>query len=248
MIAFVAVSLYALKIKIPFKLNLKDHLFFMTFSVVNFSGSYALVYWAEQYINSGLASVLFSVMPFYVAFFAIWFLPAEKISFKKFLGIMVGFLGVLVIFRDQLQFSHTLAIFGMIAVVLSPAFSAMGTIMAKKARMRFHAVTLNTLPLLYTSLTFLIMYLLFELDRNVVFNWPAVISLLYLGIFGTALAFVLYFWLLKTTSAVLLSMITFVTPPLALIWGWLVLGESVSWELLIGMIIIFSGIVIVRKS
>lgn len=248
MIAFFAISLYAIKLKIPFTNQLKDHLFFLGFSVVNFSCSYALVYWAEQYINSGLTSVLFSVMPFYVSLFVIWLLPAEKISFKKFSGIFIGFLGVVIIFRDQLQFSHTLAIYGMIAVLLSPAFSAMGTIMAKKARMRFHAVTLNTLPLLYTSLTFLLMYLLFESDRTVIFNLPAVLSLLYLGVFGTAIAFVLYFWLLKTTSAVLMSLITFITPPLALIWGWLILDEAVTWELLIGMVIILGGIAIVRKA
>ena len=74
------------------------------------------------------------------------------------------------------------------------------------------------------------------------------LSLFYLGIFGTAIAFVLYFHLLKTTSAVLMSLITFVTPPLALFWGWFVLDEAISWQLVTGMLIIFSGIGIVRRS
>jgi len=59
---------------------------------------------------------------------------------------------------------------------------------------------------------------------------------------------VLYFWLLKTTSAVLMSLITFITPPLALIWGWFVLDEQLTVNLFLGMFVIFSGIFIVRRK
>jgi len=133
-------------------------------------------------------------------------------------------------------------------VLISPGFSAWGTILGKKARGKFHAVTLTTFPLLYTSLSLLLLHFLFEGASSVHFTLPAVASLFYLGIFGTAVAFVLYFWLLKTTSAVLMSLITFVTPPLALIWGWFVLDEALTWQLFAGMVIIFSGILIVRRA
>jgi len=247
-IAFLTLSAYALKLKLTIPKGLREHLFFIFFGVINFTGGYALVYWGEQYINSGLASVLFSVMPFYVALFSIKLMPSEQITLKKFAGITVGFIGVIIIFRDQLQFSHPMALYGMLGLLLSPAFSALGTIIGKKKRQTYHAVTLNTLPLLYTSISFLILNLIFERGAEVVFNMPAILSLFYLGIFGTAIAFVLYFWLLKTTSAVLMSLITFVTPPLALFWGWLVLSEPVTLELFLGMTVIFGGIAIVRRS
>ena len=247
-IAFLALSLYALKLKLRLPTDLKTHLFFAYFSLINFSIGYGLVYWGEQYINSGLTSVLFSVMPFYVAILSIKMLPSEEITLKKILGIMVGISGVAVIFMDELQFSHPWAPYGMAAVLISPAFSAWGTILGKKARGKLHAVTLTTFPLLYTSLSLLLLHVLFEQDRGINFSLPAVASLFYLGIFGTAIAFVLYFWLLKTTSAVLMSLITFVTPPLALIWGWFVLGEPLTWQLFVGMAVIFSGILIVRRA
>ncbi len=247
-IAFLTLSAYAFKLKLTFPKNLRSHLFFLAFSLINFTIGYGLVYWGEQYINSGLTSVLFSVMPFYVAVLSIKMLPSERITLKKFLGIFIGFIGVAIIFQDQLEFSGPMALFGMAAVLLSPGFSAWGTIMGKKARQEYHAVTLNTLPLLYTSITFFIFYLLWEQNASVQFTPAAVFSLFYLGIFGTAIAFVLYFTLLKNTSAVLMSLITFVTPPLALVWGWVVLGEAVSGQLVAGMVIIFSGIALVRRA
>lgn len=247
-IAFITLSIYAIKLKLTIPRDLRSHVFFILFSLINFSIGYGLVYWGEQYINSGLTSVLFSVMPFYVAFLSIKMLPSEKISLKKILGITTGFGGVAIIFWDQLYLSDSMSVYGMLAVLLSPAFSALGTIIGKKASATYHAVTLNTFPLLYTSLALLAVHFVTESGISANFTLPAILSLFYLGIFGTAIAFVLYFSLLKTTSAVLMSLITFITPPLALFWGWLVLGERISWELLFGMIIIFSGILIVRKS
>ena len=248
-IAFLFLFAYALKLKLPLQKDLKSHLFFLLFSLINFSAGYGLVYWGEQYINSGLTSVLFTVMPFYVAVFSLKMLPSEKISLKKMAGITLGFVGVVIIFKDQLYLSDSpMAAYAMMAILVSPAFSAMGTIMGKKARERFHSVTLNTFPLLYTSITLFVLHFLLERGQPVIFSWPALLSVLYLGIFGTAIAFVLYFRLLKTTPAVLMSLITFVTPPIALIWGWLVLDEQITFLLVVGMLVIFSGITVVRKS
>ncbi len=248
LIAFVPLFVYSLRMHHPIPRDLKTHLFFLWFSIINFTGGYALVYWGEQYINSGLASVLFAVMPFYVALFSIRLLPSEQITLKKMLGILTGFLGVLIIFHDQLKISHPYGVFGMIAVLISPAFSALGTIVGKKARARFHPVTLNTFPILYAALTLFLMHALFEGGQSATFDLKAIVSLLYLGLLGTALAFVLYFWLLKTTSAVLMSLITFVTPPLALFWGWLIKAEQITWQLIVGMLIIFAGIGLVSRA
>jgi putative membrane protein PagO len=238
---------YAVKAKLPFPKDLRSHLFLLLFSVINFTASYALVYWGEQYINSGLTSILFSVMPFYTALFAIKMLPSEQITLKKMAGITIGFLGVVIIFSDQLYLTHPLSIYGMLAVVLSPAFSAWGTLLGKKARTSYHAVTLNTLPVFYTGLTFMLMHLLFEQGSAFEYTLSGVLSMAYLGVMGTAVAFVLYFWLLKTVSAVMMSLITYITPPMALLWGWIVYGEMISFKLIIGMLVIFSGIAIVRR-
>ena len=71
-LAFLLLFTYAIKKNISFPKDFQTHSFFLWFGVLNFSAGYALVYWAEQYIGSGLASVLFSVMPFYVLFLSIF--------------------------------------------------------------------------------------------------------------------------------------------------------------------------------
>ncbi len=248
LVAFTLLFLFSLKLNRPIPKDLRTHLFFLGFSFINFTAGYGLVYWGEQYLNSGLTSVLFTVMPFYVAIFSIKLLPSENITLTKMVGILIGFLGVVIIFSDQLQLNGSNALYGMIAVLISPAFSALGTIVGKIARARFHPVTLNTFPMLYASLTLFAIHFAVEPNMPVHYDLKAWLSLLYLGIFGTAIAFVLYFWLLKTTSAVLMSLITFVTPPLALFWGWVVKDEQITLQLIAGMLVIFAGIFIVSKA
>lgn len=249
LIAFLILLSYGRIKKLTIPRDLKSHLFFITFGMSIFTISYGLVYWGEQYINSGLTSVLFSVMPFYTALLALKILPDEKMNRFKFSGLLLGFAGILIIFYDQIHFNPSaVALLGMGAIVLSPLFSAYGTLISKKASHRYHPVILNTLPLLYASISFFILHFLTEQAPPAELNAMSIISLIYLGVFGTAIAFVLYIWMLQHTSALLMSSITFVTPPLALVWGWVVLNEPVSVKLAIGMALIFSGIYLVRKE
>jgi drug/metabolite transporter (DMT)-like permease len=249
-LAFIFLSLYAVLLNLRFPKGYKVHFFFLGFGIVNFTGGYALVYWGEKYIASGLASVLFSVMPFYVLLLSIWLLPQEKISITKALGVLLGFAGVILIFWDQLDISNLNSdqLYGMLAVVIAPLFSSLGTITGKKASIKFHPIVLLTLPMCYAALSFFGLSLLVEVTSHVKFDFTAIFSIVYLAFFGTAIAFVLFFWMLKNTSAVLMSMITFITPPVALLWGWLILDEPITYFLVLGLSAILMGISIVRKS
>lgn len=246
-IAFILLYLFARIKGLSIPYDLKSHLFFIRFGLINFLVGYSAVYWGEQYIDSGLTSVLFAVMPFYTLIFSIWMLPTETISLKKIVGLLLGFGGVVIIFNDQLKISSVEAVYGMIAILIAPAFSAIGTLIAKKATKTYHPVILNVFPIFYCAIALLILSLFFESQSQAVFDQQAVFSILYLAMFGTGIAFVLYFWMLSHQSAVLMSMITFVTPPLALIWGWLILDEAVTEFLILGLIFILAGIFFARR-
>lgn len=245
-VASLLLLLYSRKLKLPFPADIKSHKFFIWFSFSIFTFSYGLVYWGEQYINSGLTSVLFSVMPFYTALLAIKMLPSEHITKRKVIGIFAGISGAVIIFNDQLHFDHSLSLFGMIAVLLSPFFSSFGTLTAKKVSQTYHPVILNIMPMFYAGVIFLVISFIIENPQSIHLTGMAVFSIIYLAVVGTATAFVVYFWMLKNTSAILMSSITFITPPLALIWGWIFLGEQVTWWLVLGMIVVFTGIYFVR--
>ena len=246
-LAFLFLSIFAIIKGLSFPQKLKEHLFFIGFGIVNYLVGYAAVYWGEQYINSGLASVLFAIMPFYTLILSIWLLPSETINIKKVLGLVVGFAGVIIIFSDQIQLSTTNAIYGMIIISIAPAFSATGTLIAKRKTATIHPVILNTYPIFYCSIAFFLLSLTFENPSQAIFDTNAILSIVYLALFGTAIAFVLYFWMLSHQSAVLMSMITFVTPPLALMWGWVILDEQITYFLLLGLILILTGIFLARK-
>ena len=246
-LAFIFLSTFAIIKGLTFPKKFKEHLFFVGFGIVNYLVGYAAVYWGEQYINSGLASVLFAIMPFYTLILSIWLLPSETITIKKVMGLIVGLAGVIIIFSDQIQISTNNAIYGMIIISIAPAFSATGTLIAKRKIATIHPVILNTLPIFYCSIAFFLLSLAFENPSQAVFDTNAILSVVYLALFGTAIAFVLYFWMLSHQSAVLMSMITFVTPPLALVWGWVILNEQITYFLLIGLLFILMGIFLARK-
>ena len=246
-LAFLFLSIFGILKKIPFPSNLKDHLFFIWFGIVTFLISYASVYWGEQYINSGLASVLFATMPFYTVILSFWLLPSEIITFKKIIGLVIGFSGVLLIFSDQLQINTGYAVYGMLIISISPVFSATGTLIAKKKSAIYNPIILNTFPMFYCSISFFLLSLIFESPSEAIFGTEAILSITYLALFGTALAFVMLFWMLSHQSAVLMSMITFVTPPMALLWGWIILGEQVTYFLIVGLLLILAGIFLARK-
>ena len=246
-LAFLFLSIFGILKKIPFPSNLKDHLFFIWFGIITFLISYASVYWGEQYINSGLASVLFATMPFYTVILSFWLLPSEIITFKKIVGLVIGFSGVLLIFSDQLQINTGYAVYGMLIISISPVFSATGTLIAKKKSAIYNPIILNTFPMFYCSISFFLLSLIFESPSEAIFGTEAILSITYLALFGTALAFVMLFWMLSHQSAVLMSMITFVTPPMALLWGWIILGEQVTYFLIVGLLLILAGIFLARK-
>jgi putative membrane protein PagO len=247
-IAFLVLYIYALKLKLKFPKDVKSHVFFFYFGLIFFAIPYGLVYWGEQYVGSGLTSVLFSIMPFYTILLSVKMYPEERITIRKVSGLVLGFIGILLIFGDQIDlgFDHELSLYGMMAVMLSPLFSAWGSIKGKKVSHEYQPAILNILPMLYASISFLIMSYFTESSASLHFTNMAWFSLFYLAIFGTAIAFIIYFWMLKHTSILLMSSITFITPPLALIWGWIVLGEQITLKLIIGMIIIFGGVWFVR--
>lgn len=246
--AFFALSIYAVYLKLSFPKSLKEHIFLFFFGFNIFTLSYGLVYWAEQHISSGLTSVMYTVMPFYTLFLSYKMLPDEKITKRKILGLLFGLVGILIIFWDQLSVGTDAVFLALIAMLFSPFFSAYGTVLGKKSGKQYHPVTLNTLPLLYAGLSFFIVSFFSEDYSAVALNGMALFSVSYLAIFGTAIAFVVYFWLLQRATTLFISTLTFITPPIALLWGWAILDEPITLHLIAGMLIVFIGIWFVRDK
>ncbi len=203
---------------------------------------FGLVYWGEQYVSSGLTSVLFGVFPFFVIIFSRFAFPNEKIGMFKLLGVLLAFGGIVVIFSDSISFTKSDLIIGMIAVVCSAALQGAIAVVIKKWGNHLHSLSMNFIPLLIAGITMLLFGLLFEDRTKWDFNTSAILSVVYLALFGTVFTFTTYYWLMKRIDVVILSLSSFITPIIALIVGGLLLSERLSFLNFIGSVLVLVGI------
>lgn len=204
----------------------------------------ALVYWGQSQIASGLASIVFATFPFWVIILSSIFLPEERIDFFHSMAVVLGFLGVLLIFHNGFTQPSSNLILGMLAVLTSALIQSSTLIALRKFRQQYNPIVLNFWSMLISTILLLLFSLMVESYSTVVFNPLSVASLLYLGTIGTVVSFVGYFWLAKHVEAVLLSLISFITPVVAIGVGVLLMGEHIDRETSLGAVIVLSAIVI----
>lgn len=203
---------------------------------------YALVYWAEQTIDSGMAAVMFSTMTFFVLFFAHFLLPDEKITLAKLFGIIVGFGGIVLAFWGSVDISGLRQIPGLAAVILSAVSGGFAQVWLKRTEPQMEPVHLVTAQIMFTAFLFLIIGGVGEQGASLSWTPTAVASFIYLALIGTALAFVIYYWLLANAQAITASYGIFAAPVVALFLGWLILDEVITIRVIFGTILLLGGI------
>ncbi len=217
---------------------------YIIMGVFSFIVAYGLVYWAEQFVPSGLAAVLFAVYPFFVALFSYFFIPGEKIGIYKLIGMMLGFFGIVVIFSDSFDGELNLNLAGMIAVVLSGVIQAAIAVLIKKKGGGLNSFTMNFIPMLIAGIGLTIIGLLIEDMSKLKFDSTAILSVSYLAIFGSIITFTSFYWLMKKLNIIILSLTSFITPVVAVFVGWLFYREQLTQENIIGAIMVLIGLII----
>lgn len=216
----------------------------------NFGASYGIVYWAETILPSGLVSVLWAVFPMMMAVGAHWFLPGERLRPRQWGGFVVGFCGVALLFSTDLASLGPHAIPAGLVLLLSPAASALGHTYIKRHGAAVSSLLLNRNGMAIGALALAAVAVARESDVPVQWTTQAIASVLYLAVIGTTLTFGLYFWVLRRAPAYRLSVISYLTPVLALTVGAVAGGEPVGLHTIAGMAMIVGGVglvMIVRK-
>ena len=208
---------------------------------------FALIYWGQQKIPSGLSAVLFATYPFFVAIVGRTRLREDRLDAGKVLGVLLGFTGVYFVFSGELAFDSTLSPLGMGAIVLSALMQAYGLISIRKRGENVHPVALTLGGMLFGLLFLLAATIAGESFEGVVFGWKAILSVVYLALFGTVITFVTYFWLVKHIHPILLALTAFVTPMIALTLGAFVRGERLVPELLWGASLVLLGVLVANS-
>jgi len=205
---------------------------------------FGLVYWAEQYIESALASLLFGVFPFATILFSRIMMRNYQIGPYKAAAVIIGFGGVFLIFSENLSFNFSNDFLGSAAVFISAIMQGWIAVTMKKEGKHLNPVSLNLVPLLIAGVIMTLGGLIFEDMSKVYFSVSSTGAIVYLALFGTVFTFSIYYWLMKQIDVVLLSLSTFITPIVSVVLGFLILGERLSTRALIGGGLVLSGILI----
>jgi len=219
--------------------------------ILSFSLNYGLVFWAEQYISSGLAALLQATLPAFGLLIAHIYLPTERLTWVKMTGVVLGVCGVGVVFSNQLAISGRQALAGCVGMVLSAFFAAYSNVLVKTHGKNLNPAVIAAFQMLFGLIPLLLYGVAFE-GNPFRFRWStiSIVSLLYLAIVGSVIAFLLYYWLMQNMDVTKTMLISLVTPVVAVILGMLVLDEELSWRTLVGgaMIIAGIGFIVVRKA
>src|SRR6266849_2518367 len=229
----------------------KDWTLLATTGVLSFSLNYGLVFWGEQYISSGLAALLQATIPAFGLVIAHFYLPAERMTPLKFVGVILGIAGVGVIFSNQLTFAGPKALAGSVALVISSICVAYSNVLVKAYAKKLEPTVIAGGQMFFGLFPLAIIGFATE-GSPLNFHWTgmAIISLFYLAIVGSVIAFILYYWLVRRIDVTKSMLIALVTPVTAVLLGMLVLHEEMNWRTLAGGALIMSGIalLVVRRS
>jgi drug/metabolite transporter (DMT)-like permease len=213
-----------------------------------FTIPFIIIYWAQIRVDSGLASVLFATYPFWVAIISNKILPNEKITTSRVTGMIVGFIGIVIIFYDGFVNLDRNSIYGMIAIIGASIIQAYGLIAIRKYGANEHSINMNFYPMMISAIILSILSYNTENYTDVVLNVDTLASIMYLSIFCTVITFVIYFWLVKYVEVVVLSLSALITPIVAVIIAVLIMGEKFTNNIFIGSLLVLAGVGISNRD
>lgn len=225
---------------------------YLPFAVVAFfqtSLPLVLLSWAEQHIDSALAAILNGLTPLFTILFAQWLTTDDKITPAKAAGIGMGLVGVLFFVAPSLQTGVQASTWGILAMIVVTASYGFAGVMTRKH--------LNHLPPLVGPAGHMVLSSLFLLLPMLLIDKPfaqprpstqAIGAVVALAIFGTVLAFIVYYRLLKSASASYVSMVTYLVPVIGVLLGVFILDERLAWNDYAGSALILLGVLIVNGT
>ena len=208
---------------------------------------FVLLSWAEQFIDSALASILNGLTPIFTVLLAHLLTSDDKITSTKATGILLGLLGTVFLVAPALLAGVQATTLGLLAMIVVTASYGLALVLTRKYLTGMPSMVAPTGQMLLATL-FLIP-LVFLVDRP--FSQPmpsfkAAGSVVALAVFGTTLAFIVYYRLMETADASYTSMVTYLLPIFGILLGVLVLGERLGWNDYAGFALILIGVMIVN--
>jgi len=219
---------------------------FLVLGLVNVAIPWLLISWAEKHIETGVASILNATMPLWTIIISPLVISDDHINLPKLAGLTTGFLGVVLLFLPSLGKGWSTNLIGQAAVLAATLCYASATIFARK---KAHGLNPKIQTFLQFSVsTIMVWVMTFFIEKQIILprlplTW---VALLWLGLLGSGLAYIIYFDLLHRMGPTRLSMVTYIPPVVGVLLGIIFLGEAFHWQSMVGALLILSGIYIVN--
>ena len=197
-------------------------------------------------INSYLAAILMSTTPLSGSILAHIFTKDEKLSFLKSLGVLIGFSGIILLFFDKVIINSENYLYALITILGSTFYCIGGLLTLKLRNKKNENVTTSTT--LWSVIFLLPFSLIFETPWNSNPTMSATLSLLYLGIVATGLAWLIRFRILTVNGLVFQTQVAYLIPIFGVLFGYFLMDEIITWRVLLSLVIILVGIHIFKKN
>ena len=197
-------------------------------------------------INSYLAAILMSTTPLSGSILAHIFTKDEKLSFLKSLGVLIGFSGIILLFFDKVIINSENYLYALITILGSTFYCIGGLLTLKLRNKKNENVTTSTT--LWSVIFLLPFSLIFETPWNSTPTMSATLSLLYLGIVATGLAWLIRFRILTVNGLVFQTQVAYLIPIFGVLFGYFLMDEIITWRVLLSLVIILLGIHIFKKN
>ena len=232
--------------KIKIEVFSKDWKWFAAIGVINLVIPFFLIAYGVQKVQSNLAAILMSTTPISATILAHLFIDKEKINLVKILGIILGFLGIVYLFSENLLINDE-NLFSALMILVGSTFYVIGGILTLKiSHKKNENVTASIL--IWGTIFVCPISLIVEQPWNLNPSLESTLSLIYLGVFPTGVAWLLRFMILKRNGLVFQSQVAYLIPIFGVILGYLFLNELVTSKILISLFIVILGIYFVKKS
>ncbi len=238
---FCAAVIFIQRTNWPAKFNEWWPLLFL--GLINQAIPFFLISWGQQAIDSSVAAILDATVPLFTIVIAHFFLDDDKMTVFKVTGLLIGFIGVVILLSKDVGESAS-SVMGQAAVVLASMFYAISGIFIRRKTQNTPGYIRSGIPLL--SATFIMWPFAFITESPIQFPQLGItwISLLFLGIVGSGFAFVLAYYLIHEIGPTKLSLVTYIFPLGGVILGVVFLNEQMTWQILLGGTLIVASLAV----
>ena len=224
----------------------ENFLYFALIGFVNLVIPFFLIAYGVQKIQSNLAAILMSTTPISATLLAHFFTKKEKINTIKVMGIITGFLGILILFSDNVLINNDNFFYALTIFVGSTFYVVGGILTLKISHKKNENVTASIL--IWGAIIICPISLFFEQPWNLNPSIESTLALIYLGVFPTGIAWLLRFRILKKNGLVFQSQVAYLIPVFGVILGFIFLKELITPKVIVALIAVICGIFLVSKG